>query len=909
MDSSTSGAAAASTSQDYLVIVGSSAGGIEALSTLVSGLPADFPVPMVLAQHLDPTRQSSLVDILRHRAALPVKAITSHTPLRAGAIYVVPENRHVTISDGYIETQGDHLGRPKPSLDLLLTSAAHVYGERLIAVILTGLGSNGAVGAIEVKRAGGTVIVQNPQTARFPSMPQSLPPTIVDMQVDLERLGPLLYELLMEKSAPFPQEQQKAYEQLLSYLTEQEHVSLRMYKPPTLMQHIRHRQLLTGTHSFEDYLDYVRAVPAEGAELARSLLVTYTEFFRDSGAFHYLKQELLPELIAHARERNYTLRCWSAGCATGEEAFSLAMLLADLLEPEMGRWKVTVFATDVSEAAIAFARRGVYAENVLKGLPAGYQARFFEHADHGYRVVKVLRQMVVFGRQDVARMPPFSSIDLVLCRNVLSYLTPAAQASVLNRFAFSLFPEGYLMLGRGEAVRPNQTLFMSEYKDWNVYRCLRKMPHWEHLLDTHIASSASAPSRSIYERHPSASTPPSLSTGQVAGAPESTPAEPQPSYTFDPEQLQRYAELLLRALPIRLVVLDRSYRVVTANRLARRLLRLPTRRTGQDFFHAAVGLPYARVRSAVDEAFRERSAMRLSMVELDMAAVGSGHIVELAIAPLQVNASLPELALVSLIDMTEQVKAQRHLEEVKSEQAQLLDELGSANKRLNEANQNLLRANEELLMVNEDMILTQEELQARLEELETTQEELRSSFEDLEGGDEELRATSQEMGVANEELQATTEELQAANEELSTRLGELEESNVGLADERRKLAEVIDNAPLSLVSLSGSDLRVEMVSRDYAARSGAEDMVGRFLADIERRLWPADLQVAQLAAEVYRLGEGRRIPAAKSGHSEGSGAHPALMLTPTRNEDGTVSGVIIYAIGEPGSPGKPDAAA
>lgn len=336
-----------SSSTGCLVVVSSPAGGIEALSVLVGTLPANFPAPIVLAQHLEPSRPGSLKTLLQQHTSLPVNVITSHTPLQPGEIYAVPANRHVTINDGYAEVQEDHLGYPKPSVDLLLSSAAKVYGERLIAVILTGSGSNGAVGAIEVKHAGGTVIIQNPQTARFPSMPLALPPTVVDVQVDLARIGPLLYDLLTGTHVPPGDEQGDVLRRILDHEKDAMHIDLRMFKTSTLLQHIRYRMLATNTPTMQGYLDYLTSVPAEAGELAKALLVTYTQFFRDPDAFAYLKSDLLPELVARARERDRTLRFWAAGCATGEEAYSLAMLLADLLGEELSQWSIKIFALAV----------------------------------------------------------------------------------------------------------------------------------------------------------------------------------------------------------------------------------------------------------------------------------------------------------------------------------------------------------------------------------------------------------------------------------------------------------------------------------------------------------------------------------------------------------------------------------
>src|SRR5947199_2679389 len=237
-----------------LVVVGSSAGGVEALSILVSTLPADFPAPIVLAQHLDPNRPSSLDGILQRRTQLSIDVVNSHTQLQPGKIYVVPANRHVAIHDSYVELQQDHGKRPRPSVDLLLSSAAEVYGERLIAVILTGSGSDGAAGAVDVKNAGGTVIVQDPQTARYPSMPLALPPTVVDFEVAIERIGPLLYDLLTGESLPQPEEKtDDVLRNILEQVSRQANIDFRPYKTSTILRRIGRRMTVTHNRMSSDY--------------------------------------------------------------------------------------------------------------------------------------------------------------------------------------------------------------------------------------------------------------------------------------------------------------------------------------------------------------------------------------------------------------------------------------------------------------------------------------------------------------------------------------------------------------------------------------------------------------------------------------------------------------------------------
>jgi two-component system, chemotaxis family, CheB/CheR fusion protein len=256
-----------------LVVVGSSAGGVEALSILVSTLPANFPAPLVLAQHLDPNRPSSLDLILQRRTSLTVEVVMSSTVLQPGRIYVVPANRHVSIRDHSVELLEDRMKRPRPSVDTLLSTAAEAYGDHLIAVILTGSGSDGAMGAVAVKNAGGTVIVQDPQTARYPSMPLALPPTIVDFEASIEQIGPLLYDLLAGVNIPQAEERtEDALRAILEQVSRQASIDFRPYKTSTILRRIGRRMAVTQNHTIRDYAEYLKLYPEEVGELVKAFL-------------------------------------------------------------------------------------------------------------------------------------------------------------------------------------------------------------------------------------------------------------------------------------------------------------------------------------------------------------------------------------------------------------------------------------------------------------------------------------------------------------------------------------------------------------------------------------------------------------------------------------------------------------
>lgn len=790
-----------------LVVVGSSAGGVSALSTLVSTLNKNFPAPIVLAQHLDPQRPSQLGSILERRSNLPIVIVSEQSPtlLESGKIYVVPANRHVKIRDGHVHLEGDHGDRPKPSVDLLLSSAAQSYGEHLVAVILTGSGSDGAAGAVEVKNAGGVVIIQNPQTAPYPSMPLSLPPTAVDHVVEMEQIGPLLFDILRGVNLPASEKVDDPLRDLLTQVSAQTNIDFRNYKSSTILRRIGRRMAVTHNANIRDYADYLRTHPDEVNELVRAFLIKVTGFFRDPEAYEFIKMSIIPELVERGRENGRILRIWSAGCATGEEAYSLALLFAEYLGPEFPEWSIKIFATDLAADAIAFARRGLYPENVLDDLPTEYRDRFFERIDHGYRISKSLRQVVIFGQQDISRGVPFPRIDLVTCRNLLIYLKPELQQVVLDLFAYSLHQSrGFLFLGKAETARPTKATFELVNKKWKIYRCLGG-PLAFPLQDSSGAANHNQNSLRSEARR----------TAMITAIPsvlDLTQAETEIA------QLRRINETMLRYTNVAIVIIDRMYRIMTINATARRLLGVRDIAYDQDFLHTVRGLPYQEVRRAIDTAFREHSTITIQDLELDQAVEGTGRYINLTIMNMQIEHGAPELAVITAMDITEQVQMKRRLEAVQREQAELVGELSAGNKRFSAMNKELQDANEELQAANEELMLTQEELQATNEEFEAT--------------NEELQATNEELETNNEELQATNEELQTTNDELTARTVELQELMKHHHVEQLQLSQLLERFPHYVMVVNAEDLTIQRVNPSYQEALGGRNVIGLPLSEV-----------------------------------------------------------------------------
>jgi two-component system CheB/CheR fusion protein len=746
----------------HLVVVGSSAGGIEALSTLVSTLPSEFAAPLVIAQHLDPRRTSRLGEILGRHSTLPVRTVAEVERLEPGVVYVVPADRDIEITDHEIRlSSSDSTRHPKPSIDRLLSSAAEQFGEALIAVILTGTGSDGAAGARAVHTLGGTVVIQDPQSASYPALPLSLAPSTVDIVADLKAIGPLLNDLLTGTYARMKPEEDRVLRSFLEELRERSGIDFSSYKTPTIQRRLQRRLAATGVPDLEQYIRYLQRHPDEYQRLVSSFLIKVTEFFRDPELFSYLRDKLLPELIESARQHGNEVRIWSAGCATGEEAYSLSILVADVLGDELSDFKVRIFATDVDADAIAFARRGVYPASALADVPPHLVDKYFSEIEGAYEVKKLIRGMTVFGQHDLGQRAPFPRIDLALCRNVLIYFTPELQRRALHLFAFSLRESGYLILGKSETTSPLAEHFVLEEPRLKAYR--------------RQGERALIPLTRIKD------TAPLMPLRMATHQPSPTIIELPRRHEGDRARQQRErSENLLLHLPLGVAIVNRRYDIQNINVAARRVLGIHGPAIGDDLIHLTQGITSAPLRVAIDETFRSARQVETDVLESSLPD-GQRQFLRVVVYPEsndEVAEGRPETAVVLVLDATHVTERRLDLETQlrqneaeqsrASEQAQRLNEVYQ---RLLDANQELSTANAELRSVNEELLVANEEAQAATEEVETL--------------NEELQATNEELETLNEELQATVEELNTTNDDLQSRSIELQDLALTLEDQRR----------------------------------------------------------------------------------------------------------------------------
>jgi two-component system CheB/CheR fusion protein len=779
-----------------LVVIGSSAGGIDALSTLVSTLPAGFCAPVIIAQHLDPRRVSHLGEILQRRSVLPVQSVAETTRLEPGVIYVVPADHHVEVSDEEVRLRPTVDDELKPSVDRLLSSAAETYGDGLIAVILTGSGSDGAAGARRVAEAGGTVIIQNPETAAFPSMPQSLDPTTVDVVANIDHIGPLLHDLSRGDGDTADPENEAMLRALLDQLREHNGVDFSAYKTPTIMRRLQRRMAATGTKRLSDYMRYLGSHPDEYQRLISNFLIKVTEFFRDPELFDMLREHVLPHLVREARARENEVRFWSAGCATGEEAYSLAILLAEVLRSEIDRFSIRIFATDLDNAAIEFARRGIFPASALRSLPAELRTRYFTENNGEYEVKWSIRNLLIFGQHDLGQRAPFPRIDLALCRNVLIYFTPELQKRALQLFAFSLRDSGYLVLGKAETTTPLPQYFALENAQQKIFRRVG-----ERVLIPPTRLRGGAAPKIQFPSPPRA--PSSLDLLASRGRRETrTPATPG-----------ERAESLLLELPVGVVVVDRHYDIQLINAMARRLFGIHEQGIGDDFIHQVRTMPTGPLRAAIDVALRGEPPPEVRDVVLAETVVEGPRYVQFICYPHgEETAGVPEGALILASDVTATVQERERQDRVEQETGEESVRLRSQVQRLSEANHQLLRANQELTTLNA-------ELRSSNDEFLLATEEAQAATEEIETLNEELQATNEELETLNEELQATVEELNTTNDDMQARSAELQEMAAASEAERQRLAAILS-------SMSDAVLVVDSSGRVVLNNPAAEQMFG-----------------------------------------------------------------------------------
>ena len=721
-----------------IVGLGASAGGLAAFEAFFAGLPADRDPGMafVLVQHLAPDHKSILGDIIQRHTRMAVHEVTDGMVVQPNCAYIIPPGYDMALLNGSLQ-----LLKPSPArgqrlpIDFFFRSLAQDQRERAIGIVLSGTGTDGTLGVRAIKGENGLVIAQNPESAEFDGMPRSaiatgladyvMPPA--EMPAKLIAYAAHLADRPHLENIPATKAE-SALKKIFVLLRAQTGHDFSLYKPSTISRRIERRMGLHQIDRLESYVAYLDKTPDEVDALFRDLLINVTRFFRDPDAFAALQKEIVPALFEH-RPPGAPLRLWVVGCSTGEEAYSLAILLAEHMEKLKRSIPVQIFATDIDSHAIAMARAGIYPASISSDVSPERLARFFTLDTDGgfYRINKNIRDMLVFSEQDVIKDPPFSRLDLISCRNLLIYLTPDLQKKVVPLFHYALNPEGILFLGTSESVGEAAALFRALDAKAKIYR--RK--------ETGLTARGTP------------AFPPSLPGD--AGLVRLSHARPAtPLKTPVRELAER--ELLAHAALVGALVDGRGDILYLHGRSG--LYLEPS--TGEPGVSNILKMAREGLRPALTSALRKADKSSAAVHIPRVRIAGDGHSLEadLTVRPVGADKSNePALFMVVLgqpAPVTEKpARARRGAE---TGIAALRRELQAKEEYLRNANEQLQSATEELQSSNEEMQSVNEELQSTNEELETSKEELQSVNEELSTVNAELQTKVLSLSQANNDM-------------------------------------------------------------------------------------------------------------------------------------------------------------
>jgi two-component system CheB/CheR fusion protein len=710
-----------------------SAGGLDAFKRFFGAMPGESGIAFVLVPHLDPNHQSLMPELIARQTAMAVVEAAEGMRVEANCVYIIPPNKYMTIVGGVLRLTGpvERRGAQTP-IDPFLRSLAEDQQEKAICVILSGTGSHGTLGLKAVKANGGMAMVQESKTAEYDRMPQSAIATgLADYILPVEQMPQALIQYAQHfyinggEKATGTSEAPDYLNQIVSLLRARTKFDFRFYRKKMLVRRIERRMGLKHYEELPSYLALLRENSDELKQLAQDLLISVTNFFRDVDAFRIMETEVIAPLV-QAKEPDTPIRVWVPACSTGEEPYSLGMLLLDQLAVAQKSCRVQIFATDVDEDALEVARQAIYPESISADIAPERLERFFTRVESAYQVNKPLREAVVFAQQNLITNAPFSKLDLISCRNLLIYLEPEVQKKIISLLHFALNPGGYLLLGPSETVGRQIDLFEPISKKWRIYRRIGRLR--PERVEFPIASKmeTSLPMRRL--------------------------AEPGLSHSMG------YAELTQRSLLEEFapaaVLIDRKYQILYFFGPTTRYLDVPTGVPTQDLMMMVRDGLRTALRSAILKAIREAKAIRLDDAQVKRNGVYCR--VAVTIKPLQDPRNPEGLLLVAFQDMSQDVPPSRPPQTV--------------------AEESFVR------QLEIELKATREDLQSTIEEMESANEELKASNEEVMSMNEELQSTNEELETSKEELQSLNEEISTINNQLNDKVEELESTNNDLAN-------------------------------------------------------------------------------------------------------------------------------
>jgi two-component system CheB/CheR fusion protein len=831
-----------------IVGVGASAGGLEAFEQLLAALPVDTGMAFVLVQHLAPKHESILRDLLAKSTTMPVIEVMEGMSVRPNHVYVIPPNAEMSIMDGvlHLTPLNEERLRRMP-IDMFFRSLAEDQQGRAIGVVLSGTASDGTLGMQAIKASGGVTFAQDDQTAKYNAMPRSaiaagnvdfiLSPDLIARE--LARIAKHVHLFTPDDSPESTQAVAKneALSKVYSILRNFSRVDFSYYKPGTINRRIARRMFLRKIDGLDTYVELLRKSPDEVESLFNDVLINVTGFFRDPEAFERLRKEAFPVMLKN-KPPSVPIRVWVPGCSTGEEAYSLAMVLLEFLGDRESNTQIQLFATDVSEAIIQKARSGIYPESIAMDVSADRLKRFFQKVDGGYQISRSVRDICIFAKQDIGRDPPFSRLDMISCRNVMIYMGPLVQKRVVPLFHYAMNPNGILFLGSSETVGGFGDLFLSLDKKYKIYT--------KKTVDVAVDFEF-VPRYDEAEHH----------SGRRAESPE----------TLQRGDLQRIADqvLLNRFAPPSVVVNDRLEIVQFIGQTGRYLDPQPGGAT-LNLLKMVKGGLQVELRLAFQRVKRAGTIRKEGiLVEIE----GSLRPVNFEILPIKNTPGKERYHLIVFEDTNAKAKSPDSRE-------------SPPRPRGNSGKAKPSQIEVENRHLQEELDATREYLQSIIEEQRTTNEELRSANEEIQSSNEELQSINEELETAKEELQSTNEELTTVNEEMQNRNDELSRVN----DDLNNLLSSV-NIPIIML---GNDLRVRRFTpvTEKVMNLIPTDL-GRPITDIK-----SNLRLQDLRSLITRVIDSLEIH--ESAVEDNNGKTYSMRIRPYRTMDNKIDGVVIVLI-------------
>lgn len=743
----------------FLVVgIGASAGGLEALAELTANVPIDS-MAFIVVQHLAPKHESALAQLLARSSRVKVETAADGAVLEPNHVYVIPPNADLAVMHGVIHLIAPSSpSGPRLPIDFMFRSLAEDQGPAAIGIVLSGTGSDGTFGLKAIKAAGGVTFAQKPSSAKYDGMPRSaLASGAADFCLTPAEIGDELSRIALvprsrspKRESVVPPQVQEQLGKLFIFIRTEFGNDLSHYKSATVDRRIERRMTLHKIARLDEYVRYVQSSRDELRALYDDMLITVTSFFRDAEVFEALKTQILPRLLEN-KESSESLRAWVPACATGEEAYSIAMCLLEFCEEKVRDARIQVFGTDIDEDSVAHARRGVYPANIALDVSAERLNRFFVKKDGQYQISRRIRDMVVFSKQNVLKDAPFSHIDLVSCRNLLIYLQPSSQKRVLRTLHYALNPASYLLLGTSETVGDAPDLFSLVDRKNKIY-CKK-----------HVTSQAAL---DVGFGAPTA-------TNQ-ASQPRLAPARP----TLNLQGLVDRKVLELYGPPG--VVVSEDNEILQFRGHTGPYLDPAPGTASLNILKIARFELHIELKRAIERAVSQRVRVT-SEVTYNDGDSPSG--VRLDVVPLQD----PETGSRCLAVLFHRLALPPDAPTLPTEErGEGGDQVRSLSRRVVE--------------LERELAVTKEFLQTMIEERESTTEELKSANEELQSSNEELQSTNEELETSKEEMQSTNEELTTVNDELQNRMAELSQTN----DDLHNVLAGVDNA----VIIVGMDLRI-----------------------------------------------------------------------------------------------------